>query len=332
LFPRFFTRPPGALDSQPPPRSDHVEACRPRGYVSANCSRGAKAIPSARRQPRLTRAYARRVAALYTCMSISRRKGHPALPLLALFAIVALLVGCWAGAQASAQTADRHRDLTASQEQRLLALIARARTDATAHRPGAVFSTLSEFTSYVQSLRRSGSIDRSIASVLMLKARITESRVAAQLKVSPRSTAAAADTTGTVSSTTPAQAGTQSPPSVPVNQTASPPANQPSTPPGDQATAPQGIVGAIVSWWEAAKAYPHAGPGWHQGYGHPGHDQSDPSQQNLSQQDPGQQDPGEQDPGREDPGQQVPGRQGSGQGSYGQSRHGSQFDWGGGDP
>ena len=110
----------------------------------------------------------------------------------------------------------RH-ELTGSQTHRLLALVATARDDAAAHRAKAVFSTLSEFTSYVHSLRASGSIDQAFAVKLLLKARVTESQTAAQLRTSPASTTAEVDATRTVTAaatpqkTTPDNPGTQAP-------------------------------------------------------------------------------------------------------------------------
>jgi hypothetical protein len=48
-FPGCFTRPPGHLDSQPSPRADHVEACRPREYLCPSSVAGVRlARPGAR--------------------------------------------------------------------------------------------------------------------------------------------------------------------------------------------------------------------------------------------------------------------------------------------
>src|SRR5579859_2006602 len=46
LFPECFTRPLGHLDSQPPSRSDHVEACRPRGFDATPSIEPAGAPPA----------------------------------------------------------------------------------------------------------------------------------------------------------------------------------------------------------------------------------------------------------------------------------------------
>jgi hypothetical protein len=232
----------------------------------------------------LTPEYTGRAVAFYPYMGISRRKGHPAVLLLATLASVALVLGGWAGAQASAKPATGRHELTASQTQRLLALVATARADATAHKAKAVFSTLSDFTSYVQSLRASGSIDGATAVKLLLRARITESQAAAQLQISPTSTTAEGDATRTVTSGAPAQQGTQNNPATqattagPTGAKPAPPVNPPATPPVNQPAAAQTVAAAINAWWAAETAGLHNGAGWHHGYRRSGNGQPGPGQ------------------------------------------------------
>jgi hypothetical protein len=191
-------------------------------------------------------------------MGILRRKRHPAVLLLALVASSALVLGGWAGAQATArQTTALHtrQGLTATQTQKLLALITRARSQATAHDPNAVDATLSDFTAYVHSLRAAASINAAASASLVLKARITESQTAAQLQTD--TTTIAAGTAGPA--TTPAQATTQAqtnPPRASLPTTTTGPTATPAT--GGPAT-PQTVQSAIQSWWAAATAAARGG-------------------------------------------------------------------------
>ncbi len=220
--------------------------------------------------------------AFYVCMGILRRKGHPAVLLLALVASSALVLGGWAGAQASArQTTTRHttrQGLTATQTQKLLALIAETRSQAAAHDAEAVNGTLSEFTAYVRSLQAAGSINAATSASLVLKAQITESQAAAQLQTDTPTIAAGMSGPAT----TPAQATTPQAQAHPPQ--ASPPpttttGTAPATATGGPAT-PETVQSAIQSWWATATAAARgdssgpagytdqqAGPG-HSGYGH----------------------------------------------------------------
>jgi hypothetical protein len=218
-------------------------------------------------------------------MGIPRRKGHPAALPLSLLASVALLLGGWAGAQASAKPAAGRRALTRSQTHTLLALVAKARADADASRAGAVLSALSEFTSDVQSLRASGSIDRATANKLLLGARISESQTAAQLQARPASTTA--DTTGTVIPSTPAHGAHRSQATTPIAPPTATPTPGSATPPspGDQPATPQTIAGAIASWWEEATAGLDHGHGWHHGHERLDTDQPDNDQPDTDQPD-----------------------------------------------
>jgi ribulose kinase len=193
-------------------------------------------------------------------MGILRRKGHPAVLLLALVAGSALVLGGWAGGQASArQTTARHtrQGLTASQTQKLLTLIARARTEATAHSAESVNGTLSEFTAYVDSLQAAGSINAATSKSLVLKARITESQTAAQLETDTTTTAAG--TSGPA--TTPAQATT------PQSQLSTSQPAPPSTPTTPPPATPQTVQSAIQSWWATATATARVGTHEPAGYG-----------------------------------------------------------------
>jgi hypothetical protein len=228
------------------------------------------------RQRQLTDPYLRAADAFYLYMGILRRMRHPAVLLLALVASSALAVGGWAGAQASArQTTALHtrRGLSATQTQKLLALISHARAQATAHHADAVNSTLSEFTAYVHSLRAAGSINAATSASLILKARIAESQTAAQLHTD--TTTVATGTTGPA--TTPAQATTPQAQTSPPQ--ASPPpttatGSTPTTATSGTAT-PQTVQSAVQSWWATATADARSGsyqrPGYADQQTAPGH-------------------------------------------------------------
>jgi len=224
------------------------------------------------RQRQLTHPYLRAAHAFYLYMGILRRKGHSAVLLLALVASSALVVGGWAGAQASARQTTAHhtrQGLTASQTQKLLTLIARARSEATAHNAETVNRTLSEFTAYVHSLQAAGSITAATSESLTLKARIAESQTAAQLETDTTPVADGAQQP----TRTPAQAPT------PQSLTSTSQAPPPATTTAPTATS-QTVQSAIQSWWASATApassgssapagytNQQTGPG-HSGYGH----------------------------------------------------------------
>lgn len=142
-------------------------------------------LVSSNRQSPLTNEYTRGHAAFYRYMGTHRRKRYPAVSSLALLAGIGLLLDGWAGAQAGTSPATARHKLTVPHERRLLAFVAQARSDSATDRDEAVLTELSEFRSYVQSLRRSGSIDGATASILMPRARITASLSAARPQTGP---------------------------------------------------------------------------------------------------------------------------------------------------
>jgi hypothetical protein len=122
-----------------------------------------------------------------------------------------------------AASAPQKRSLHASAEQRLLALVSRARVAATAHDGTAVHTVLGEFVSEVQALKTSGQLTGSAAESLDREARTTAAQAAEQLhrakpatkpkESTPTSVAAPVTMTADTATTpsTPAAAATPSP-------------------------------------------------------------------------------------------------------------------------
>jgi hypothetical protein len=183
LFPRFFTRPPGNLDSQPPPRSDHVEACRPQGYVASHFS--------------VTRGLR---SALRGYVIPVPRCNQPRWSLGALALVALSMAGCGAAAERS------RASLHPAAERQLLSLVARARADASDHNGRAVRTVLGEFVSDVRTLRSSGQLSRTTATNLDRVARVTEAQAAKQLptttSIQPSGASAAPSPPGAASKST----------------------------------------------------------------------------------------------------------------------------------